>query len=171
MNKDYIGYEYRNKVVKKKYESIYMDSYENYGWLIDERAASIRKVDHITLKLKRDRKITNKAELSRLQKQFESHVQEIDTLETSKYIVASTVAYIIGIIGCAFMAGGVFAITASTPNVPLCAFFGIIGFIGWVLPYLCYRTILQRKAEKIDPLINNKYEDIYQVNRRAHALL
>lgn len=171
MNKDYVGYEYCDVTIKKKYEPIYMDGYENYGWNIEERETSLGRIGQITLNLKRDRNISNKAELSRLQKQFESYVKQLDILEASKYITASTIAYVIGIIGCAFVAASVFAITAAVPNLMLCIILGVFGFVGWIVPYLCYRMIVQRKTKKVKPLIHDTFEEIYQVNQKAHSLL
>ena len=65
------------------------------------------------MKFKRDRKVRNKAELTRLQRQFDSCVSEIESLERSKYLRASVFAYIIGVVGTAFMAGSVFAYLAD----------------------------------------------------------
>ena len=171
MNNDYVGYEYKEVTIKKKYESIYRDGYENYGWKVEGRSISVTKVDSIILKLKRDRKIKNKAELSRLQQQFESNIKELDNLEQSKTLLGSAIAYFIGVLGCAFMAGSVFAITAVIPNIQWCIIFGFIGAILWIIPYVCYKMIVRNKTEKATPLINDKYEEIYQVNQKASALL
>lgn len=63
--------------------------------------------------LRRDRKIINKAELTRLQRNFEDCMRQVDMLERSKTSKASAAAISIGIIGTMFMAGSVFAVTAG----------------------------------------------------------
>ena len=104
----FIGYEYQEVSVKRSMASVYADGYSNFGWQIDGTTEQPGKMGSISMKFKRDRKIRNKAELTRLQRNFDSCVSEILTLESSKYIMASVAAYAVGIIGTAFMAGSVF---------------------------------------------------------------
>jgi len=63
----------------------------------------------VTLNFKRDRKIRNKAELSRLERQFITYADEVQKLEREKSFVASVAAYVIGVIGAGFTAGFVSA--------------------------------------------------------------
>lgn len=58
--------------------------------------------------MRRDRKIVNKAELTRLQRKFESCVGQLLSLEHSKTSAATVGSLVIGVIGTAFMAGSVF---------------------------------------------------------------
>lgn len=165
----YVGYEYKDVTVKRSMESVYVDGYSNFGWIIEGTSIPVGKVDSLTLKFKRDRKIRNKSELTRLQRQFDTCVSEILSLESSKYIKASAVAYIIGVVGTAFMAGSVFAVTAGRimPTIIL----AIPGFIGWIIPYICYRKISMNKTEQITPLIDQKYDEIYDVCEKANNLI
>ncbi len=73
----------------------------------------VQGLTRVTMKFKRDRKIRNKAELTRLQRQFESGAAEIAALEKSKTLGASAAAFLIGIVGTAFMAGSVFSYLAG----------------------------------------------------------
>ena len=77
------------------------------------------------MKFKRDRKIRNKAELTRLQ----------------------------------------------PPRAALCAILAVPGFIGWILPYFCYRAIRRRKTNRLSPLIEKKYDELYDVCEKANGLL
>lgn len=165
----YVGYEYKDVTVKRNMESVYVDGYSNFGWSIEGASIPVGKVDSVTLKFKRDRKIRNKAELTRLQRQFDSCVSEILSLESSKYIKASAVAYVIGVVGTAFMAGSVFTVTADKiiPTIIL----AIPGFIGWIVPYLFYRKISSTKTEQVTPLIDQKYDEIYEVCEKANSLI
>lgn len=166
---NFVGYEYQDVTAKRSVASIYSDGYENFGWQLDSTAEPHGKIDYIILKFKRDRKIRNKAELTRLQRHFNSCVSAILSLESSKYIRASVVAYTVGMIGTAFMAGSVFSITANM-LLP-CIIFAVPAFVGWVLPYFLYRNITEKKSEQITPLIDQQYDELYAICEQANALL
>jgi hypothetical protein len=165
----FVGYEYRDITVNSKMLSMYADAYENFGWILEGTSIIMGKIGTVTLNLKRDRKVRNKAELRRLQNQFESHASEIESLEFSKTTKASAVAYVIGIIGTAFMAGSVFAVTSDM--IVLTIILGLIGFIGWILPYLFYRKIKANKIAEVNPIIDTKYDEIYEICEKANKLL
>lgn len=186
-------YEYKEIVTEGSKASFLLDGYESFGWEIDERLAGYRSAqnmsvgaavsnhipqanhlpnqDKITISLRRNRKIINKVELTRLERHFESCVREIDGLEKSKTSLAKIYALITGIVGTAFMAGSVFAITASTPLVILCIILAIPAFIGWILPYFIYRRTVMKQTNKLTPLIENKYDEIAQIMEKGHKLL
>ena len=167
--KVFVGYEYQEVDVKGGMTSVVADGYENFGWKLEDSYLSFGKPGSITMKFKRDRKIRNKAELSRLQRQFDKGVSDIVSLESSKRIKASIVAYLVGIIGTAFMAGSVFSITAGL-LIP-CIILAIPAFIGWLLPYFLYRSIEKQKTASVTPLIDSKYDELYTVCERANGLL
>lgn len=93
----------------------------------------------MTIRMKRDRKIINKMELTRLQRHFEACLNEMEALEKSKTSAATVWALAVGILGTVFVAGSAFAITHEPPIVWLCILLAIPGFIGWILPYFIYR--------------------------------
>ncbi len=167
--KEFVGYEYKDVTVKQDLEPVYADAYTNFGWTLEGTALPMESVSSVTLKFKRDRKISNKTELNRLQRQFDSYVSEIEKLEFSKGVNASVAAYLIGIVGSAFMAGSVFAVNGE--NVPLMVILAIPGFIGWIVPYFYYTRIRSRKTQQVSPLIDQKYDEIYEVCKKANALL
>lgn len=164
----FVGYEYTNVTVKRSVANLYEDSYENFGYELESVSDIMGKIDSVSMKFKRDRKIRNKSELTRLQRNFDSCVNEILELEKSKYMFAATVAYIIGIIGTAFMAGSVFCVTANM-IVP-CIILAVPAFIGWILPYFIYKNIVKKKTAEVTPLIDEKYDEIYDVCEKAHNL-
>ena len=100
------------------------------------------------IQLKRDRKILNKAELTRLQRNFEACVSEIQTLDGRKTSVASVCSLILGVIGAAFMTGSTFAVTAQPPHYILCILLAIPGFLGWIFPYFLYKKIVGKQTER-----------------------
>lgn len=165
---DFVGYEYRDMTVKEKMTAMYIDGYTNFGWQLEGTSGGVLGREEIILKLKRDRKIRNKAEITRLQRQFEACMKEVISLENSKVIGAAAAAYIVGVIGTAFMAGSVFSYIGGLliPSVIL----AVPGFAGWIIPYLLYCRIRSKKSLQLEPLINQKYDEIYEVCKKANDL-
>ncbi len=167
--KNYVGYEYHHVTVRETMENMYVDGYMDFGWQLEHAVKGISGKKEITLQLKRDRKIRNKAELTRLQRQFEACMEEIRSLENSKVIGAAAVAYVVGVIGTAFMAGSVFAYIAGmlVPSIIL----AIPGFVGWIIPYWLYCQIQSKKSAQTEPFINQKQDEIYEICKKANRLL
>ena len=166
---DFIGYEYKELVVDRDKEGVYADGYPNFGWQLENSAVPIFGLSSVSLKFKRDRKIRNKAELTRLQRQFESNVSEIEKLEQSKTTTAMITSFSIGLIGTACMAGSVFAFLGGM--IPLCIVLAVPALIGWALPYFSFIRLRNKRTEKIAPLIEQQYDSIYEVCEKAHGLL
>ena len=165
----FVGYEYRDITIDREQESIYVDGYQNFGWMLDKMIESPIGIGNMILKFKRDRKIRNKMELTRLQRQFDACVNEITGMERSKSTEAVITAFTVGIIGTAFMAGSVFAVVAG--NIALCIVLAIPAFAGWALPYFLYKSGYTKKAAALAPLIDKKYDELYEVCERASNLL
>ena len=169
--KDYIGYDYKTVTSDNEKASMLFDAYENFGWIPDESMPSKEFAGIVTLKLKRDRKIPNKAELTRLQQHFESCMDEIAALENSKAQKATIYSIAIGLIGTAFMAGSVFAVTAEPPIIWLCIVLGIPGIIGWVLPYQLYKLFIKKRGVEVAPLIEQKYDEVHGICEKGNSLI
>ena len=165
----FIGYEYKDVTVNRSMESVYADGYANFGWTLEDTSTPVQGVGSITMKFKRDRKIRNKAELVRLQRQFESCAGQIESLERSKSSGAMIAAFSIGLVGTALMAGSVFAYLAGM--LPLCIILAVPAFIGWILPYFCFLNIRRKRTDKVAPLIDQKYDEMYEACEKANALL
>lgn len=165
----FVGFEYRDVTVKKTMQPIYTDNYKNFGWTFEGDNRLTGNFDFTVMKFKRNRKIRNKAELTRLQRQFDGHIKEIIGLENSKRTKAAVIAYGVGILGTAFMTCSVFAITMG--NVAACIIMGIPGFLGWIIPYLIFKSVSQKRAEEVNPLIIKKYDELYEICEKANSLL
>lgn len=175
--RNYVGYEYKEISADNNMIPLFQDGYENFGWEVNESlpensiggrpGGSQRTV----IRLKRDRKILNKAELTRLQRNFEACISEIQTLEQRKTSAATAYALILGVIGTAFMAGSVFAVTAQPPHIILCIVLAVPAFAGWIFPYFLYKKIQRKQTEKITPLIEAKYDEIYEICEKGNKLL
>lgn len=174
--KSFVGYEYREIVTDSSRFSFLLDGYESFGWEEDDnltetgtaRGASLQQ--KAVLRLKRNRKIVNKMELTRLERNFEACMDEIDRLEKAKTSAATMYAIIAGVIGTAFMAGSTFAVTAQPPHYILCILLAVPGFLGWIVPYFLYKKIAEKQTEKITPLIEAKYDEIYGICEKGHKL-
>ena len=169
--KDYVGYDYKAITVSSEKASMYLDAYENFGWMPDESIPARQFAGIVTFKLKRDRKIINKAELTRLQQHFEACMDEITTLENSKSRRAAIYSIIVGVIGTVFLAGSVFAVTAESPMIVLCVLLGVPGLIGWALPYRLYNLFVKKRAAEVAPLIEQKYDEIHEICEKGNALI
>ncbi len=180
MEEKYIGYDYKEVIVNSKQASFLLDSYKNFGWDLDRNYTSDgidtksnipNAYNEIRLQLKRDRNIINKMELTRLQRNFESCVNEIKKLENSKTSGATIYALIVGVIGTVFMAASVFAITAIPPKILLCVVFAIPAIILWILPVFIYRKKVQERTELVSGLIEMKYNEIHELCEKGRRLL
>jgi hypothetical protein len=168
-NRSFIGYEYQEISVKNEMSSVCADGYANFGWKLEDSSFALGRPDSVVMKFKRNRKIRNKTELTRLQRQFDSIVSNIISLESSKRLKASIIAYTVGIVGTAFMAGSVFSVTAGL--ILPCIILAIPAFVGWILPYFLYRSIEKDKTASVAPLIDSKYDELYTICEKANDLL
>ncbi len=170
---DFSSYDYKEIFVDKALISKYLDGYKNFGWNIDENSPPNVSGMHgkTIIKLKRDRKIINKTELTRLERNFEACMKEIDMLEISKTNKATSLSLAVGVIGTAFMAGSVFAITAENPIIWLSVILAVPAFIGWGFAYPIYKKILKKNSYENDLLIDKKYDEIDEICEKGHSLL
>lgn len=168
---DFVGYEYKELTVSGDKFSLYLDCYENFGWEVDKNMPRRKQNGMITVSLKRDRRIVNKAELTRLQRNFDACVKEIAALERAKTTGPLILALTVGLIGTAFMAASVFAVTAQPPHVAACILFAVPAFAGWIMPVFLYRSQVRKKNAQLNPLIEEKTEEIYRLCERGHQLL
>lgn len=173
----FVGYEYKQILTDTSKVSFLIDGYKNFGWVVDENI-NPGEVPHVSnpyagvvLRLKRNRKIINKMELTRLQRNFEFCLKEINHLEKSKASKATICALTVGIIGTAFMAGSVFAVTAEPPRLVLCVILAVPAFAGWILPYFLYKNLVNKRTEKVDSLIEEKQDEIFEICEKGNRLL
>ena len=173
--KKFISYDYKEVEAERNMIPFLRDGYENFGWETEEKVSESKthpnQNQKSILQMKRNRKIMNKPELQRLQSHFEACVKDVKALEKSKESKATMISLIVGIVGTAFMAGSVFAITAESPLIVLGIVLAIPGFIGWILPYFLYKRIREKQAQMINQLIEKKYDEIYEICEKGNKLL
>lgn len=156
----FIGYEYKEISAAGERAAFYLDCYESFGWTADERLQRGGPASRGKLVLKRERKIVNKMELTRLQRHFEACMDEIRALERSKTSGATVWAIVVGLIGTAFLAGATFAAVHVPPRYGLCAVLAVPGFAGWALPWFLYQKIAARRSKIVAELVEQKYDEI-----------
>ena len=167
-SENFIGYEYKEVFTTREKEGLYTDGYPSFGWKVDGSVPSALGFSTVNLRFKRDRKICNKAELTRLQRQFEAGIAEIEHLENSKTNSAFITAMSVGLVGTAFMAGSTFSFLGDM--IPLMIILAIPAVIGWLLPYFLYKKVQAKRTATITPLIEKQYDTIYEACEKGHAL-
>ena len=165
------SFDYLNVTVDEKLCSQYMDGYQKFGWKQDENMQPEKNMGKVTLHMKRSRHIINKVELTRLQQHYEYCMEEIGALEDSKNSVPAMVSISCGLAGCGFVAGSVFAVTNTPPIIWLMVLLAIPGFLLWVAAYFSYNIVKKQRIKKVNPLIEAKYDEAYEVCDKAYRLL
>lgn len=169
--REYIGYDYKTVSVNRDSSSMYLDCYQSFGWILDDSLPTEFFGGITRLKLKRDRKIANKMELTRLQQHFEACMHEIAELERSRIRKATVVSIAVGIIGTAFIAGATFAVTSAPPLIFLCILLAIPGFAGWALPPFLFKSLAKKRDGEVNALIEQKYNVINDICEKGSRLL
>ncbi len=184
--KGHVSYEYREITVSRELSSLCLDSYPCFGWEMDPNheadmegshgrrhcpSGAARPKETVTLYFRRDRSLCNKTELTRLQRNFDSCVAELQTLERTKTTSATIAALVVALIGTAFLAGSTFAVVAEPPILWLTILLAVPGFLGWILPVFLYRRLAEKKAAEIEPLKEQKYDEIDTICEKGSRLL
>lgn len=161
-HRDFIGYEYTSVRASVTHESMVVDGYRNFGWQLDGVRRGV-------LTFKRDRNLLNKTELTRLQRQFDAHLRELDMLEHDPAHRSSFIACAIGLIGCALLGGATFAYLDGL--VTLMIVLAVPGFLCWIVAYPIRRRLRHWFQMRSEPAIEHLLDVNYDVCRRASALL
>lgn len=167
----YVGCDYKEIPANADKTPLYLDGYESFGWVLEDRPGTQPLKNKGKLVLRRDRKIVNKMELTRLQRHFEACLRELDQLEESRTARARICAVMTGTLGTAFLAGSTFAVTHQPPMVALMVVLAVPGFAGWIAPWFLYRAMVRRRAQVVDKLVEQKYDEIYDLCAKGHSLL
>lgn len=165
----FIGYEYKELSANGRRASFYLDCYHCFGWQPDERMGGAGAKGRLVLK--RARKLTNRTELTRLQRHFEACMEEIGALERSRTSSATIWAIVVGLVGTAFIAGATFAAVHVPPRYGLCAVLAVPGFAGWTLPYFLFQKLSAKRAKVVTELVERKYDEIYEICEQGNKLL
>jgi hypothetical protein len=164
----FVAYEYKAVSASIEQESLLKDAYRSFGWTCEAVDRATLPLGTITLRLKRDRAVPNKTELAKLQRTAENALEAIGNLERSKTTKASIVAFTTGILGSAALAGSVFCYLGGA-WVPFAAL-GIVGLVGWALPYHLYTSIRTQRSTVANTEIDRQFDQVYAACEQAAAL-
>ncbi|MGN0742517.1 MAG: hypothetical protein ACI4L8_07690 [Candidatus Fimadaptatus sp.] len=173
----FVAYEYKETTVESRRAAEYLDGYESFGWeLYDARETpagppGVPGAEGMTtLRLRRDRRIVNRTELTRLQRQFEACLREVQTLENSRDVHATICGLCAGVVGLAFLFCAAFtAVTAQAPswmNILL----AIPGAACCAAALPVYRRVYRRREREVEPLLDAKHEEICAICEKGHRL-
>lgn len=165
----FIAYEYLTVRADRERASLYKDTFANFGWAVEGYGAAMPSTTSVAIKLKRDRRIKNRPLVQELQRKAEAALSTIGSLERSKAATATAASVSIGIVGCAFLAGSIFAIEADNwaLSIPL----GAVGLLGWLAGYLAHGRVKARRSAQVDPLIDDQFDIVYDTGEQAARLL
>lgn len=166
---DFTPYEYLTLQVDRDLEPLYKDTYRNFGWVIEGYGNGMPNPATVTLKLKRDRRISNRRAVLEQQHAAERSLATIASLERSKQRAPMVAALTAGIIGSVILAGSIFAITANmwVLGIPL----GVVGLLGWAVGWFAHGRVKRNQSAKVSPLIDREYEVIYTSGENASHLM
>lgn len=167
----YVFFDYLEITADKKQLSFLLDCYTNFGWQLDENIPVQMENSHYIIHFKRHRKIANKTELIRLQRHFESSLKELQHLEESKKVTADVLSLSIGICGTLCILAAAFALTTVPKKIGLFMLTIIPGILGWLIPPLLYHRLILIKSRKVDPYIEQKYDEVAELCQKGHDLL
>lgn len=173
----FAAYEYKETTVERRRASEYLDGYESFGWELDdayEASAAYPGMpvgeSLITLHLRRDRRIVNRVELTRLQRQFEACMKEIQMLESSKDVHATICSLCTGIVGLALLLCAAFTAIASKALTLLGVLLALPGAILCALAYPIYRRVYRKREREVVPLVDAKREEICTLCEKGQRL-
>lgn len=183
VTKDFIAYDYLKLEVLTDLEQLYVDCYQSFGWELTKVLEKTKDQDYyinggilienplVTLKFKRNRKIKNKAELLKLQKNMEDSFKKIDKLKKEPELVSTMYSLILGIIGMLFIIFSILSLTSKSPFYILGVINGIVGAIGFISAFFMYNKKRKQIQEKNEILIEEEYNNIYEHCEKAYNLI
>lgn len=183
ITKDFIAYDYLKLEVLPDLEQLYVDCYQSFGWELTKVSETNINQDYyingrtflekplVTLKFKRNRKIKNKAELLKLQKDMEDYFKKIDKLKKEPELIGTIYSMILGVVGLLFIIFSILSLTSKTPFYILGVINGIVGVVGVILAFFMYNKKRKQLQEKNEILIEEQYNNIYELCEKANNLI
>ena len=194
---NYVAYEYKTVNAKRDSVGMYIDCMENFGWTLIENdgydvpsllsdlnptnlgrniasaaqtfGETADATPSMVLKFKRDRRIGNKQELEKLEKEYEAALTAISKAERKNVAQTMGISLGTGIIGTVFIGLAVYNFVFS--HTVLGVLFAAIGAIGWAIGFFSNMKIGKKKTTESEPYIQQQLDIVYSTCEKAHALL
>jgi len=169
---NYRNYEYMTVSTGIRNANETADRYSSLGWEIDGRQDGLLGT---MLTFKRDRNIKGKEQLNRLQARIEDNMNGIRCLEESKKRGSMIFALALGIIAALIFGGGMSLIMFNAAPVVVWAIItgvglGVIGAGLAGINYPIFNKLVERKTAKINPVIEKKRDEIFDLCQEAHGI-
>lgn len=167
---DIFSYDYTTVEAKGNSAPEIADCYEALGWDLASHRESFG--GGATLNFKRNRKIKNKDQLSRLQIKLDDAIRSIGELEERKTRSANIVAIIVGIIGTLVFGGGM-CMCMLMPETWALVVGIVLGAVGagiCALGYLAYKKLRAKNTTAMNVLIDKKRDEISAICEDAHRI-
>ena len=169
MQTRFIRYEYKKIQVSSEDLALVLDAYASFGWQLDEKLSNLTDECFALLRLRRDKNLINRVELTRLQRNFEACMEQIEELRHNAKRTAAILSILIGLFGALLAIGSAAAFAFGHPV--LGAALAMIAAVQMILPVFLYPTISKQRSKVIMPLIDRILDDIQALMEKGHALL
>lgn len=163
------AYEYTSVRTEADRESLYRDTYRNFGWELDGRGHTSPGSDAVSLKFKRDRGIKNRADVVDLQRTCDRALDSVVKAERSVSSTAIAAAAALGVLGAGLLAGSIFALNADLTVMSI--ILGANGLFAWIAGYFAHGRVSARQSAKVSSVIESNYRIVAETGERAAALL
>ncbi|NRG41060.1 hypothetical protein HRK28_09000 [Rathayibacter sp. VKM Ac-2835] len=166
---DFVTQEYSTVRAPRDREQLYRDTYRGFGWQVVSVTTPIGQPRSVDLSLTRDRRVRNRPMVLELQRTAEAGLLGIAKAEHSVDAVPLAVAVGVGIAGSALLAASVFLLDG--PSTVLSIVLGVLGLLGWALGLPLHRVARARRARRLRPIIDQRYDEVHAAAETAHALI
>ncbi len=172
-NQNVISYDYKTVRVKREFETMLTDAYQNLGYEVTNVSMAEGTLNSVNVSFKRDRKIKNKIELIKVQNSIDNTLLNIEKLQAKKKNAGVPEGITVGVLGALTFGGGM-SISLTLTGVGYLiggialGIAGIgIGLLGW----LAHNKIKEKKLKEIDPLIEAEFDKLADYCEKANALV
>lgn len=168
MKKAMVYYDYLDIDVKKHFKWFYTEYYPCFGWELLEIMSSEKSKSNLHLTFKRKHDFREKDRICHYQHKFEHCMEELRDLEISKKFSAIVSGVAVGLAGILFVTAGIILMKQG-------AAYGmallIPGFASFLLAYPCYRVISRNKEKQVEPLIQERHDELFLLSQKAAQIL
>ena len=167
-----ISYDYKTIKVKREIETLVCDTYENLGWELTNTSSVEGSIFYINLSFKRDRKVSNKVELLKLQEKADNIILNIQNLQAKKKNAGMVGALSTGIVGTLAFGGGM-SMTMLLKGVGFMLggiALGIVGAGVCALAYPIFKKINRKQQAQIQPILESEFDKLADVCEQAAKL-
>lgn len=171
--KNFATYEYMTKTVKASQQTKTADTLESFGWEATDTVPT-PMAGSVSLSFRRDRKISHKNELNRLERKAAALQKTIDGLNAAKKRNADIFAYSFGSFSALLFGGGMCLTMLTDGSAGAFAGGVIMGLAGIALcglNVLFHKKIVEKKVRELTPVIEENEEKLAVVCEQAHSLL